>query len=173
MSDAIPFPPRPHVDHYKKRAKDLVKACKSGDAEAVRVWLATWLEAVAALQSLTMTAELREEINRYAEQLDARWRKVAKTAGRAPKCTLANAQFVLKQAAPIREQLLLVPCRLAILRSFTVEPVVPILRALALFHRKAAVGHDVHDRPGLAIVDKARETDAEVELRVRPGLLLP
>src|SRR3984957_8578360 len=48
--------------------------------------------------------------------------------------TLANAQFVLKQAAPIREHLALVPCRLAILRSFTVEPVVPILRALALFH---------------------------------------
>jgi FkbH-like protein len=48
--------------------------------------------------------------------------------------TLANAQFVLKQAAPIREHLGLVPCRLAILRSFTVEPVVPVLRALALFH---------------------------------------
>src|SRR5258708_39836972 len=48
--------------------------------------------------------------------------------------TLANAQFVLKQAAPIRELLALVPCRLAILRSFTVEPVVPILRALALFY---------------------------------------
>src|SRR5579862_302545 len=48
--------------------------------------------------------------------------------------TLANAQFVLKQAGPIREQLALIPSRLAILRSFTVEPVVPILRALALFH---------------------------------------
>jgi FkbH-like protein len=48
--------------------------------------------------------------------------------------TPANAQFVLKQAAPIREHLAPVPCRLAILRSFTVEPVVPILRALALFH---------------------------------------
>ncbi|HLX05949.1 MAG TPA: HAD-IIIC family phosphatase, partial [Candidatus Binatus sp.] len=48
--------------------------------------------------------------------------------------TLANAQFVLKQAEPIREQLALVPCRLAILRSFTVEPVVPIVRALAMFH---------------------------------------
>ena len=48
--------------------------------------------------------------------------------------TPANAQFVLKQAAPIREHLALVPCRLAILRSFTIEPVVPILRALALFH---------------------------------------
>ena len=42
--------------------------------------------------------------------------------------TPANAQFVLKQTAPIREHLALVPCRLAILRSFTVEPVVPILR---------------------------------------------
>lgn len=48
--------------------------------------------------------------------------------------TLANAQFVLKQTAPIREHLALLPCRLAILRSFTVEPVIPILRAMALFH---------------------------------------
>ncbi len=48
--------------------------------------------------------------------------------------TIANAQFALKQVAPIREHLALVPCRLAILRSFTIEPVVPILRALALFH---------------------------------------
>ena len=48
--------------------------------------------------------------------------------------TLANAQFVLKQAEPIREHLALVPCRLAMLRSFTIEPVVPIVRALALFH---------------------------------------
>ncbi len=48
--------------------------------------------------------------------------------------TVANAQFALKQSASIREHLALVPCRLAILRSFTVEPVVPILRALALFH---------------------------------------
>jgi FkbH-like protein len=48
--------------------------------------------------------------------------------------TVANAQFALKQAAPMREHLALVPCRLAILRSFTIEPVVPILRALALFN---------------------------------------
>ncbi|MGC2445644.1 HAD-IIIC family phosphatase [Candidatus Binatus sp.] len=48
--------------------------------------------------------------------------------------TPANAQFVLKQTAPIREHLALVPYRLAILRSFTIEPVVPILRAMALFH---------------------------------------
>lgn len=48
--------------------------------------------------------------------------------------SVANAQFALKQIAPIREHVALVSCRLAIVRSFTVEPAVPILRALALFH---------------------------------------
>ena len=48
--------------------------------------------------------------------------------------TVANAQFALKQVTPILDHLALVPCRIAILRSFTIEPVVPILRALALFH---------------------------------------
>jgi hypothetical protein len=30
MSDALPLPPRPNLEQYKKRAKDLVKICKSG-----------------------------------------------------------------------------------------------------------------------------------------------
>ena len=35
-TDAIPLPPRPNLEQYRNRAKSLVKACASGDAEAVR-----------------------------------------------------------------------------------------------------------------------------------------
>jgi len=36
--EARPLPQRPSLDQYKKQAKDLLKACKSADATAIRVW---------------------------------------------------------------------------------------------------------------------------------------
>src|SRR5882724_12825620 len=45
----------------------------------------------------------------------------------------AAAAFVVARAEQLRDQLSLLPYRLAILRSFTVEPVVPLLRASAFF----------------------------------------
>ena len=36
MPDAHPLPPRPHLDHYKKRAKALVRNCKADSGAAVR-----------------------------------------------------------------------------------------------------------------------------------------
>ena len=41
--DVLPLPPRPSLEHYRKRAKDLVKACKSSDRGAVRSWAEEWL----------------------------------------------------------------------------------------------------------------------------------
>jgi len=38
--DALPIPPHPSLEQYKKRAKDLVKAARSEDADAIRVWAA-------------------------------------------------------------------------------------------------------------------------------------
>ncbi len=34
--DARPLPPHPSLEQYKKQAKDLVKACRAGDPEAIR-----------------------------------------------------------------------------------------------------------------------------------------
>ncbi len=39
MSDALPLPRHPHLGDYKKLAKDLLKACRSTDAAALRAWL--------------------------------------------------------------------------------------------------------------------------------------
>ena len=36
--DTLPLPPRPHLDFYRKRAKDLVAASKSRDPHAVHAW---------------------------------------------------------------------------------------------------------------------------------------
>jgi ankyrin repeat protein len=42
MSDALPLPARPNLDHYRKRAKDLVKTCQSSDAAALEQFSARW-----------------------------------------------------------------------------------------------------------------------------------
>jgi hypothetical protein len=42
MSDAVPLPPRPNLEQYKKIAKDLQAACKSGEAASIGDWAARW-----------------------------------------------------------------------------------------------------------------------------------
>ena len=42
--DALPLPPHPNLEQYKKRAKDLLKASRSSDPAALRAWCALWIE---------------------------------------------------------------------------------------------------------------------------------
>ncbi len=42
--DALPLPPRPNLEQYKKLAKDLLKASQSPDPTALRAWSARWIE---------------------------------------------------------------------------------------------------------------------------------
>jgi FkbH-like protein len=55
--------------------------------------------------------------------------------------TLSNAQFILSRSEPIKRHLGLSSVRVAILRSYTIEPLVPILRADALLHGVDLVVH--------------------------------
>jgi len=48
--DALPLPPRPNLEHYKKRAKDLLKAARDTDPAALPAWCASWIDAL--LQSV-------------------------------------------------------------------------------------------------------------------------
>lgn len=75
------------------------------------------------------TSELRKEIDESvavgdtgaaARRLEALWRQEAGSGA---------ASFVVSRYEKMRESLSLQPYRLAVLRSFTVEPLVPILRA--------------------------------------------
>ena len=73
----------------------------------------------------------RQEIDR--QLADGRWREALAALGevwrRQP--TSATASYVNACRERMRPHLNLVPCRLAILRSFTAEPAVPVLRAAA------------------------------------------
>ena len=104
MSDALPLPSRPHLEQYKKRAKELVKICKAGDRDKLRAWVAEWIEALVKLYDLDITlprtghraytpAEINYRIDRTVQQITKRL-----SAADSPSlagCTLAQAQFAL------------------------------------------------------------------------------
>lgn len=95
MSDALPLPPRPNLEQYKKLAKDFQHACNSEAPAAVRSWAAQWAENLTRLQSREITHDLRRHIDHDAERMERRWQKFKKTNERVAPCTLADAQFFI------------------------------------------------------------------------------
>jgi len=95
MSDAIPLPPRPNLDQYKKLAKDFQQACKSSDPGAIRAWAARLAETIARLQARDITTQVRKELDREAERIERRWQEFKKSNERASRCALADAQFFI------------------------------------------------------------------------------
>jgi len=49
--DALPLPPRPNLEQYKKLAKDLLKASQSPDPTALHTWCARWIEKLIVIPS--------------------------------------------------------------------------------------------------------------------------
>lgn len=88
--DVLPLPPRPSLEQYRKRAKDLVKAHHSGDSGALRAWATQWIEALARLHEWR---ESRKAITRYADQLE-QFARDTLTRG----AQLFSAQFVIARA---------------------------------------------------------------------------
>jgi ankyrin repeat protein len=93
MSDALSLPPRPNLGQYKKLAKDLQHACKSGDRDVIRDWAARWVETLARLQGQAITPELQRQIQRDMERVERQWLNIQESSEHMPLCTLADAQF--------------------------------------------------------------------------------
>jgi len=87
--DAFPLPPRPNLEHYKKLAKNLVKASKSGDPDAITLWAEAWIDSLAATQDAGTARWLTGFIDRLADFAEERLSK---------KRTLSEAQFILARA---------------------------------------------------------------------------
>jgi ankyrin repeat protein len=97
--DALPLPPRPNLEQYRKLAKDLVKACKSGEPGAIGAWAAKWIETLVKLTGLTVTPGLPVRIDRWISQLAEFARTRLSGAGRGSgNCSLADAQFVIARS---------------------------------------------------------------------------
>ena len=93
MSNALPLPPRPDLEQYKKLARDLQDACRSDDSLAIRQWAARWVERLARAYGPAHWPAVRDRENE-PEDIERRWNKLKATTAQVSGCTLAGAQFL-------------------------------------------------------------------------------
>lgn len=96
--DALPLPPSPNVEQYKKQAKNLMKACKSGNPDAFGTWARSWIEAMAALPDSAVTAEFPARADRWITQVADFARRKPEVSPGKTRCVLASAQFVIARS---------------------------------------------------------------------------
>jgi Ankyrin repeats (3 copies) len=100
-AEVIPLPSRPNLEQYKKQAKDLVKACRSGEPDGIRQWAMEWIETLISLHAPTVTSNLTFQGNRRAwfdrqsQQVEEFARNKLSNVELRPKCALTDAQFVI------------------------------------------------------------------------------
>ena len=96
--DALPLPPQPNLEQYRKLAKDLVKACRSADGTAVRAWAGRWIERLASLDERPAPL-LGDWVDRRVSDVEhfATDRLAGGRTGHKP-CALTDAQFVIARA---------------------------------------------------------------------------
>lgn len=91
---ALPLPLRPDLVQYKRLAKELVKACKSGEPGAVRAWAESWLESLRS--SRTDLFARRAALERVAGEVEEFVQRKLESGTR--KFVLADAHFVLARS---------------------------------------------------------------------------
>lgn len=92
--DALPLPPNPSLDHYKKRAKDLVKAANDSDPQSLALWAKAWIDHIIQLSHLQITPTLPVRASHWISQLE----QFARAEKSSNKLSLAKAQFILARA---------------------------------------------------------------------------
>jgi ankyrin repeat protein len=92
--DALPLPSNPDLEHYKKRAKDLVKAANDPDPEALAVWAKAWIDSLIQLSNLRITPNLPVSTDSWIEQLE----QFALQEKSRAQLSLTRAQFILARA---------------------------------------------------------------------------
>jgi ankyrin repeat protein len=91
--DALPLPPTPNLEQYKKLAKDLVDACRSGGSEAIAGWSRRWIGALDA-SNPPLSDLARESVRRADALRDFAARTLSTDGG----CRLSNAQFIIARS---------------------------------------------------------------------------
>jgi ankyrin repeat protein len=93
--DTLPLPPRPNFAQYKKRAKALVAAAQSNDADVVQRWASDWLTSLVDALGVAPSEFVRHSMDRAATQIVER---VTAATRRDDAFKLADAQFFIAQA---------------------------------------------------------------------------
>lgn len=94
--DALPQPPNPNVEQYRKLAKDLVKACKTAGPDGIRAWSTAFVQHLVQLSGLEITPGLPVRVSRWIDQ-------VTEFATRTlhdneTNCALTSAHFVIARS---------------------------------------------------------------------------
>src|SRR5437762_13688995 len=100
MLDALPLPPRPNLEQFKKQAKELLKACKSDDAQALVAWVTQWTEAQLKIDPAQASARRAYAPGEIAQRTRHGVERMMKHLGVTDAasrlaCTLTRAQFAL------------------------------------------------------------------------------
>jgi ankyrin repeat protein len=98
--DALPQPPNPNLEQYKKLAKELVRVCKSGGPDRIRDWASTFVNHSVELSSLEFSPSLPVTVSRWTDQLTDFATSTLLHGER--KCALASAQFVIARSLGFR-----------------------------------------------------------------------
>jgi len=56
--DALPFPLQPNLEQFKKQAKELVKASRSSDPDALHGWAKAWIESLVRSSDLKIIGNM-------------------------------------------------------------------------------------------------------------------
>lgn len=94
--DALPLPPRPNLEQYRKLAKDLVKACNAGSSDQLREWASEWISNLVRLSNLQMTPGLPVDDRGWIDKVSEFAKRRLLSEKR--KCALADAQFVIARS---------------------------------------------------------------------------
>ena len=89
--DAVPLPPHPDLEQYRKRARELVKACRAG-SDAIQDWAVEWVDTLLSLHP-NLPDFARRDAGRRAHQVADFARERLGREG-----TLSQAQFVIARA---------------------------------------------------------------------------
>jgi len=94
--DAFPLPQRPNLERYKKLAKELVKACRSKNEDAIREWAEKWVAALIRQSGIHFVRPLSVVTSTWTDRVEEFvQRKVTEQDGR---CRLADAQFIIARS---------------------------------------------------------------------------
>ncbi len=96
---ALPLPPHPSSERYKKLAKELIRACRSSEREAIRTWAQTWVTSLVRLSALRIAPRQPVNVEEWIDLVEtfAR-RKLHEGAHGDRTCSLADAQFVIARS---------------------------------------------------------------------------
>jgi hypothetical protein len=94
--DALPLPPDPSLEHYRKVAKNLVKICEADTPGGIRDWSAAFVEDLVHRSRVAFAPNLPIEQARWVGGLADFATRTLHKPGKA--CALSTAQFVIARA---------------------------------------------------------------------------